>query len=86
MAGTALRELSAGARAAVCEPAPISHGADEQVDESSHRRAVAALERVWARLGFVPFRNGIHVLDLSLVTLEKSLVKLRAQAEVYRVG
>ena len=85
LAGTALRELSGGARAAVCYPAPIDDAAEDQADPCSRRRAVASLERVWAGLGFVPFRNGIHVLDLGLVTLEESLAKLRAQAEVYRV-
>jgi len=84
LAGSALRELSAGARAAVCYPAPIGGDAEEQTDPFSRRRAVASLERVWAGLGFVPFRNGIHVLDLGLVTLEESLAKLRAQAEAYR--
>ena len=33
--------------------APGSHGAPEQV---------------WARVGFEHFRDGVHVLDLSLVT------------------
>jgi len=71
-----------GRRAAT--PAPIGDGADESADPFSRRQAVAALERVWGGLGFEPFRNGVHVLDLGLVTLEESLAKLRAEAEEYR--
>src|SRR5258708_3796994 len=46
--------------------------------------AVAALQKVWARLGFEHFRDGVHVLDLSLVTLDEKLGQLRKNAERYR--
>jgi len=85
LAGTAIRKLSGGARAAVCYPAPLSEpteaGPDDQGD-ADRDQAVAALQKVWARLGFEHFRD--DVLDLSLVTLDEKLGQLRKNAERYR--
>ena len=47
------------------------------------REAVAALDRVWAKLGFEHFGDGIHVLDLNLTTLDENLAQLRKDAERY---
>ena len=89
LAGTAIRKLSGGARAAVCYPAPLKEltetGPDDQGD-ADRDEAVAALQQVWARLGFEHFRDGVHVLDLSLVTLDEKLGQLRKNAERYRTG
>ena len=86
-AGTAIRKLSGGARAAVCYPAPLNEptdaGPDDQGD-ADRDEAVAALQKVWARLGLEHFRDGVHVLDLSLVTLDEKLGQLRKNAERYR--
>ena len=49
-------------------------------------QGIAALQQVWARLGFEHFRNGIHVLDLSLVTLDEKLRQLHHNAERYRTS
>ena len=82
LAGTAIKKLSGGARAAVCYPAPISEPGDEEPDSAAAReQAIAALSRAWAQLGFEHFRDGVHVLDLSLVTLDESLRRLRTRAE-----
>lgn len=87
LAGTAIRKLSAGARAAVCYPAPLTEqtdaGPDDQRD-AEWDQAVAALRQVWERLGFEHFRDGVYVLDLSLVTLDEKLAQLRKNAERYR--
>jgi len=80
LAGTAIKRLSAGARAAVCYPAPISEpdsaAQDSQDDDDAWDRAVAALQRTWGRLGFEHFRDGVFVLDLGLVTLDERLAQL----------
>jgi GNAT superfamily N-acetyltransferase len=87
LAGTAIKKLSGGARAAACYPAPLNEltdaGTDDQGD-AEWDNAVASLQQVWARLGFEHFRDGVHVLDLSLVTLDEKLGQLRKDAERYR--
>jgi hypothetical protein len=85
LAGTAIKKLSSGVRAAVCYPAPIDELNDEEPDSPAAReQAIAALGKVWARLGFEHFRDGVHVLDLSLVTLDESLGRLHKRAEQHR--
>lgn len=85
LAGTAIKKLSGGVRAAVCYPAPIDELNDEEPDSPAAReQAIAALGKVWARLGFEHFRDGVHVLDLSLVTLDESLGRLHKRAEQHR--
>lgn len=85
LAGTALRKLSGGARAAVCYPAPIDESGEEEVSESTRERAMKKLGEVWGQLGFEHFRDGVHVLDLGLVILEESLRQLREKAARYRI-
>jgi len=85
LAGTAIKKLSGGVRAAVCYPAPIDELNDEEPDGPAAReQAIAALGKVWARLGFEHFRDGVHILDLSLVTLDESLGRLHKRAEQHR--
>ncbi len=82
LAGTAIKKLSGGVRAAVCYPAPIDEPADGEPDSPAAREhAIEALSRAWAQLGFEHFRDGVHVLDLSLVTLDESLGRLHKRAE-----
>ena len=82
LAGTAIKKLSGGIRAAVCYPAPIDDSADGKPDSHAAReQAIEALSRAWAQLGFEHFRDGVHVLDLSLVTLDESLRRLHKRAE-----
>jgi hypothetical protein len=68
-------QVSVMARAAA---GPGDHG------DADWDKAVAALQKVWARLGFEHFRDGVHVLDLSLVTLDENLGQLRKNAERHR--
>jgi GNAT superfamily N-acetyltransferase len=82
LAGTAIKKLSGGARAAVCYPAPIDEPADGEPDSPAAReQAIEALGRACAQLGFEHFKDGVHVLDLSLVTLDESLGRLHKGAE-----
>lgn len=88
LTGTVIKKLSGGVRAAVCYPAPIDdltsgHPDTGQDGPAKRQKAVAALDRAWARLGFEHFRNGIHVLDLNLTTLDETLAQLRKNAERY---
>lgn len=84
LAGTAIKKLAGGARAAVCYPAPIGEPDEEEPSEAARERAIQALGRVWAQLGFEHFRDGVHVLDLSLVTIDENLSRLRKNAERHR--
>ena len=89
LTGTAIRKLSAGARAVICYPAPLDDATpDEAVDspEDRERRqeAVATLSDVWERLGFEHFRDGVYVLDLNLLTLNERLTRLAQHAERFR--
>ncbi|MFB9539709.1 MULTISPECIES: hypothetical protein [Streptomyces] len=34
--------------------------------EDQHREAAAKLGRVWERIGFEPFQEGVHILDCHL--------------------
>jgi hypothetical protein len=86
LAGTAIKKLSADARLAACYPGPLDDNPDPATeetpeDEAARRRAVAALGRTWARLGFEPFRDGVHVLDFGLATFEENLSGLRQSAQ-----
>jgi hypothetical protein len=86
LAGTAIRKLSAGARAAICYPAPLDDAtpdedADSLEDPARRQAAVATFSEVWQRLGFEHFRDGVHVLDLNLITLNQSLQRLAKDAE-----
>jgi hypothetical protein len=44
----------------------------------------AGLSELLSQLGFEHFRDGVHVLDLNLVTLDERLEWLRKRAEQYR--
>ena len=88
LAGTAIKKLSGGVRAAVCYPAPTGEPADGEPDSpAALEQAIEALSRAWAQLGFEHFRDGVHVLDLSLVTLDESLGRLHKRAvQHHRTG
>jgi len=91
LAGTAIRKLSSGARAAVCYPAPLGNPDDPRHDDQPDdpeewQHAVVSLQRVWGRAGFTHFRDGVYVLDPSLVTLDEKLGQLRRDAEHYNAS
>jgi hypothetical protein len=89
LAGSAIKKLSAGARFAACYPAPLDDDPDPPGERSpagsaARRKAIDALGRTWGKLGFEHFRDGVHVLDLGLVTFEENLRDLRETAQPYR--
>ena len=69
--GLALRELSRGCALAVLDP--MEPGTvDEQARAASHAR----LSRYWGSLGFEPFADRVHVLDLGTVAFTEALERL----------
>lgn len=75
LAGLAIKRLSGGCQAAVCYPAPLDW--DENDTTTRWDAATASLVATWSRLGFQHFRNGVHVLDLALVTLDDAIARLQ---------
>lgn len=63
LAGAAIRRLSKDCVAVACEPGSAD-GREMTADE--HREAAAKLGRTWARIGFEPFQDGVHILDCHL--------------------
>lgn len=85
LAGLAIKRLSGGCQAVVCYPAPLNGLDHGQADEDPVQRQVAeaALSEVWSQLGFEHFRDGVHVLDLALVTLDEAIERLRERLVQY---
>ncbi|MGW1641547.1 hypothetical protein [Streptomyces lavendulae] len=63
LAGAAIRRLSEGCAAVVCQPAPAD---GRKLSKAQSREAEAKLAATWARIGFTPFRSDIHILDCHL--------------------
>ncbi|MFI6341026.1 hypothetical protein [Streptomyces sp. NPDC050535] len=76
LAGAAIRRLSQGCAAVACEPGSAD---GRELTEDQHREAAAKLGRVWARVGFEPFQDGVHVLDCHLQRTEDLLAERRAE-------
>jgi GNAT superfamily N-acetyltransferase len=74
LAAVALQTLAPGARLAAAYPAPIDRSRGP-----ARAAAVAKLGKVWAGLGFVSFRDGVWVLDLAGVDLDKAVSRLRSR-------
>jgi hypothetical protein len=85
LTASAIKMLSGGVRAVICNPAPIDDpdSAAPGHDQPLHSKQVQALGEACARIGFEHFRDGVWTLDLNLVTFEESLARLRAQAQRY---
>ena len=47
----------------VCEPGPAD---GRELTDAEHEVARRKLTEVWTRCGFVPFQDGIHMLDCHL--------------------
>jgi GNAT superfamily N-acetyltransferase len=72
LAGLALQTLAPGSRLVATYPAPLTDSGGAEWET-----AVAKLEKVWGALGFVPFRDGVWVLDLATVDLDEAVIRLR---------
>ncbi len=72
VAAYAILRLGRGCRLAACYPAPF-----EEVELSADRdRSIEALGRVWAKVGFTPWNNGVWMLDLHTTDLRDALERL----------
>jgi GNAT superfamily N-acetyltransferase len=63
LAGAAIRRLSQDCVAVACEPGSAD---GRELTEAQHREAAAKLSRVWERIGFEPFQDGVYILDCHL--------------------
>jgi GNAT superfamily N-acetyltransferase len=68
LAGLAMKRLSRGCQGAAVYP-----------DEA----AADKLSTVWAQLGFEHFRDGVHVLDFAITTLDETIGKLHVRIASY---
>ncbi len=72
VAAYAILRLGRGCRLAACYPAPFEEG-ELGADRD---RAIEALGRVWAKVGFTPWNNGVWMLDLHTTDLRDALERL----------
>ena len=76
VAACAILRLGRGCRLAACYPAPFEspqQGADRE-------RSVEALGRIWAKVGFTPWNDGVWMLDLQSDAARESLERLLPRA------
>jgi GNAT superfamily N-acetyltransferase len=72
VAAYAILRLGRGCRLAACYPAPF-----EEAERGADRdRSIEALGRVWAKVGFTPWNNGVWMLDLHTTDLRDALERL----------
>lgn len=72
LAGEALLAMDGDAHCVATVPAPMDDSEGEV-----RQRAIRKLERVWAQLGFEPYRGGAWVLDPGLATLRDAVERMR---------
>ena len=75
VAAAAIARLGRGCHLAACYPAPFEGASRQPVDQD---RAVEALGRVWSKVGFRHWRDGVWMLDLSTHDMEATLAELVA--------
>ncbi|MCX4530045.1 hypothetical protein OHA79_44185 [Streptomyces sp. NBC_00841] len=63
LAGAAIRRLSQDCVAVACEPGSAD---GRELTKEQRSQAAAKLAGVWARIGFEPFADGVHILDCHL--------------------
>ncbi|MDQ1516322.1 MAG: hypothetical protein QOE80_2152 [Actinomycetota bacterium] len=75
-AAAAIGRLGRGCELAACYPAPFEETSDEPADRAG---AVEALGRVWSKVGFRHWRDGVWMLDLSTTDMQATLAELVAE-------
>jgi GNAT superfamily N-acetyltransferase len=75
VAACAILRLGRGCRLAACYPAPFER---EQLG-ADRARAIDALGRVWAKVGFTPWNDGVWMLDLHTTDIQDALERLLPQ-------
>lgn len=73
VAAAAIERLGRGCHLAACYPAPFEAASKQPEDRA---RAVEALGRVWSKVGFRHWRDGVWMLDLSTSDMHTTLVEL----------
>ena len=73
VAAAAIERLGRGCHLAACYPAPFED-ATQDADDRAH--AIAALDRIWAKVGFRHWRDGVWMIDLLGSDIHASLVEL----------
>ncbi|WP_405467134.1 hypothetical protein [Streptomyces canus] len=76
LAGSAIRRLSQGCAAVACEPGSAD---GRELTADQHRDAAVKLGRVWQRIGFEPFQDGVHLLDCHLQRTEDLLAEQQGE-------
>lgn len=79
LTGMAIKMIGPGCDIVTVYPFPLDteRDADGVALQPATDVAMTAIGRSWERLGFVPYRLGVYVLDRRHVTFEKSLRELR---------
>ena len=72
VAAYAILRLGRGCRLAACYPAPF----EDAALDADRDRSIEALGRVWAKVGFTPWNNGVWMLDLHTTDLHEALEPL----------
>ena len=75
VAAAAIGRLGRGCHLAACYPAPFEAASGEPEDRA---RAVDALGRVWSKVGFRHWRDGVWMLDLTATDMKAILAELVA--------
>jgi GNAT superfamily N-acetyltransferase len=75
VAAAAIARLGRGCHLAACYPAPFDGTSRQSEDQD---RAVEALGRVWSKVGFRHWRDGVWMLDLSAHDIQATLAELVA--------
>lgn len=78
VAAAAIGRLGRGCHLAACYPAPFEETSDAPADRA---RAVEALGRVWSKVGFRHWRDGVWMLDLTTTDMQETLARLVNGAE-----
>jgi hypothetical protein len=72
VAACAILRLGRGCRLAACYPAPFE---TSQASEDRDR-SIEALGRIWAKVGFTPWNDGVWMLDLHTTDVHNALERL----------
>jgi hypothetical protein len=81
VAACAIARLGRGCRLVACYPAPYESVPSESAPLPEDRdRSVEALSRIWAKVGFTPWSDGVWMLDLQSDAARESFDRLLPRA------
>ena len=76
VAACVIARLGRGCRLAACYPAPL----ETSQSDDDRDRSVEALSRIWAKVGFTSWNDGVWMLDLSTDAAREALEQLLPRA------